>query len=84
MHSSFCEWKGRATYFDLRAPATSASGTNASDGKDGGEKGKEGVREQVRNRVWCYDTPTKGFEAIKGYLSFYAGPWECFVDGEMV
>jgi hypothetical protein len=31
-----------------------------------------------------YDKPTKGFESIKGYLCFYAGPWDCFVNGEKV
>jgi hypothetical protein len=38
----------------------------------------------VDNRIWSYDDPSKGFEPIKGYLSFYAGPWDCFVDGEKV
>ncbi|CAI6086639.1 hypothetical protein V2G26_009763 [Clonostachys chloroleuca] len=38
----------------------------------------------VSNRIWSYERPTDGFAAIKGYLSLYAGPWECFVDGEKV
>lgn len=38
----------------------------------------------VSNRIWSYDNPTCGFEPIKDYLSLYAGPWECFVDGEKV
>ena len=38
----------------------------------------------VSNRIWSYDNPTTGFEKIKGYLSFYAGPWDCHVDGEKV
>lgn len=62
--SSFCEWKGRATYYSL------------------GNPGKPG--EQVADRVWSYDSPTQGFKDIKGYLSFYAGPWDCYVDGEKV
>jgi len=62
-HSSFCEWKGRATYYNLKSP-------------DGGE--------EVKNRAWSYASPTKGFEALKGYVSFYAGPWDCYVDGEKV
>jgi uncharacterized protein (DUF427 family) len=62
-HSSYCEWKGQATYYAV---------TNPADG------------EVVRDRIWSYDRPTEGFEGIKGYLSFYAGPWECFVDGERV
>ncbi|KAH7358670.1 hypothetical protein B0T11DRAFT_284952 [Plectosphaerella cucumerina] len=40
--------------------------------------------ETVSNRIWSYDNPTGGFEPIRGYLSFYAGPWDCFVDGEKV
>jgi uncharacterized protein (DUF427 family) len=62
--SSFCEWKGRATYYDIANPTDPA--------------------EIVRSRAWSYDAPTPGFESIRGYLSFYAGPWECFVDGEKV
>ncbi|KAI1343258.1 hypothetical protein F5Y15DRAFT_369509 [Xylariaceae sp. FL0016] len=61
-HSSFCEWKGQATYYALSVDGSPA----------------------VANRIWSYDKPTKPFEAIKGYLSFYAGPWDCFVDGEKV
>lgn len=38
----------------------------------------------MKDRIWSYDTPTKGYQDIKGYLSFYAGPWQCFVDGEEV
>ncbi|KAL8776709.1 MAG: hypothetical protein Q9213_008168 [Squamulea squamosa] len=40
--------------------------------------------EVVRNRIWSYEKPTKSFESIKDYLSFYAGPWDCYVDGEKV
>lgn len=38
----------------------------------------------MSNRIWSYDQPAPGFEPIKGYLSLYAGPWECYVDGEKV
>ncbi len=65
--STFCEWKGWATYYSLSLPTS--------------EGGKEEV---VRDRIWSYESPTKGFEDLKGYLSFYAGPWDCFVDGELV
>lgn len=41
-------------------------------------------KQKVANRIWSYEKPTSGFEPIKGYLSFYAGPWDCFVDGEKV
>lgn len=61
---TWCEWKGRATYWALANP------TNPS--------------QTVADRIWSYEKPTPGFEAIKDYLSFYAGPWDCFVDGEKV
>ena len=38
----------------------------------------------IANRIWSYEDPTEPFEAIRGYVSFYAGPWDCFVDGEKV
>lgn len=38
----------------------------------------------VSDRIWSYDRPTPSFEPIRGYVSFYAGPWDCFVDGEKV
>ncbi|KAF3797640.1 hypothetical protein GCG54_00009439 [Colletotrichum gloeosporioides] len=66
--STYCEWKGAATYYAITAPGTS----NAQE------------PQVVSNRIWSYDSPSPGFEAIKGYLSFYAGPWDCFVDGELV
>ena len=62
--TSMCEWKGKATYYEV---------TNPSNSND-----------VVKNRIWSYDSPTSGFKAIKGYLSFYAGPWDCYVDGEKV
>lgn len=67
-HSSFCEWKGRATYYSITEPS-----------EDGSNKGTV-----VSNRIWSYNSPTKPFETIKGYLSLYAGPWDCYVDGERV
>lgn len=63
-HSSFCEWKGRATYFNI--------------------ENRSNPGELVKNRIWCYSEPTPGFKHIKDYLSFYAGPWDCYVDGEKV
>jgi uncharacterized protein (DUF427 family) len=65
-YSSMCEWKGRATYWDLTLPNDTSDTTI------------------IKNRIWSYESPTPTFEAIKGYLSFYAGPWQCFVDGEEV
>jgi len=63
--STYCEWKGRATYFSVPAPEDRSS-------------------KAVENRAWCYESPTPGFKDIKDYVSFYAGPWDCYVDGEKV
>lgn len=40
--------------------------------------------QDVRDRIWTYEAPTARFEPIRGFLSFYARPWDCFVDGEQV
>lgn len=45
-------------------------------------KGPDG--KVLANRVWSYEQPKQGFEAIRGYVSFYARPWLSFVDGERV
>ncbi|KAM7193344.1 protein of unknown function (DUF427) domain containing protein [Rhypophila sp. PSN 637] len=60
--TSFCEWKGSATYYSMMSPI------NAND--------------TCMNRIWAYQEPSKGYEALKGLLGFYVGPWECYVDGE--
>jgi uncharacterized protein (DUF427 family) len=65
--STFCEWKGWATYYSITLPA--------AEGK------KEGA---VKDMIWSYESPNKGYADIKGYVSFYAGPWDCYVDGELV
>ena len=38
--------------------------------------------EIINNRIWSYNEPPKEYDAIKGYLAFYVGPWECYVDNE--
>ncbi|CZT08908.1 uncharacterized protein RAG0_13842 [Rhynchosporium agropyri] len=66
--STFCEWKGWATYHSISLPSPSSAQ-------------KE---ETITNRIWSYESPTSRFKDLKGYLSFYAGPWDCYVDGELV
>lgn len=34
--------------------------------------------------AWAYPEPTPAFEAIRGYVSFYPGAVECYLDGERV
>ena len=60
--STFCEYKGQATYYSLMSPI------NAAD--------------TVSNRIWSYVEPHRDYEVIKGYIGFYVGPWDCYVDGE--
>ncbi|TGJ76023.1 hypothetical protein E0Z10_g10928 [Xylaria hypoxylon] len=65
---SMCEWKGQATYYSIRDD----------------DMADDDTADVVSNRIWSYNSPTQPFAAIKGYLSFYAGPWDCFVDNEKV
>ena len=46
--------------------------------------GSDGSTSDVANRIWSYEKPTAGFAPIKGYISMYAGPWDCHVDEETV
>jgi hypothetical protein len=62
---------GRRTWCEWKGAATYHS-LAAADGTN------------IANRIWSYDQPTPDFEPIRGYLSFYAGPWQCIVDGEEV
>lgn len=60
--SSYCEWKGRAAYFDVVAG-----------------------NQRAQKAAWTYPQPTEEFEALAGYIAFYAGPMDrCLVDGEEV
>ncbi|KAF8859893.1 DUF427-domain-containing protein, partial [Acephala macrosclerotiorum] len=61
--STYCEWKGYATYYSITSPD---------------------IKETIKDRIWSYDSPNEKYKDLKGYLSFYAGPWECYVDGELV
>jgi uncharacterized protein (DUF427 family) len=60
--TSFCEWKGRAVYFDVQAGGRTAS-----------------------RAAWSYPTPDGPFQALAGYVSFYAGAMDaCFVGDDRV
>ncbi|KAK5012414.1 hypothetical protein LTR39_004165, partial [Cryomyces antarcticus] len=62
--STFCEWKGNASYWNIADP--------------------DNPKHVVSNRIWSYREPTARFAELKDHLSFYAGPWDCYVDGEKV
>jgi uncharacterized protein (DUF427 family) len=59
---TWCEFKGRASYWTLRVG--------------------DGVSEDC---AWSYESPTPGYEAIQGYIAFYANrAGACYVDEERV
>ena len=60
--TSFCEFKGVATYFTVVMGSAVA-----------------------RDAAWSYESPSPGYEAMAGYVSFYPEQVEvCLVDGEYV
>jgi uncharacterized protein (DUF427 family) len=60
--SSFCEFKGLASYWSLQVGL-----------------------EKAIDAAWSYEAPTAEFEAIRGYIAFYASRMQaCYVDGEQV
>jgi len=70
--SSFCEFKGRAAYYDIVGGDTVAGDTA------GGETIAPGAG-------WYYPRPSRGFESIAGFVSVYPGRMDvCTVDGETV
>lgn len=38
----------------------------------------------IDGRSWSYEQPTRGFEAIAGFVTFYPSEFECVVDDERV
>lgn len=68
--SSFCEFKGAATYWTLDVSEQAA---------------RPSERSIVPDVAWSYASPTPAFREIKDYLAFYASRVdECTVDGERV
>ncbi|SLM39736.1 Protein of unknown function DUF427 [Lasallia pustulata] len=78
---TLCEWKGAAIYWNITPPTTPTTSPTPTSTPI---SSTTSLPKQVTNRIWSYESPTKPFAPIKGYLSFYAGPWDCFVDGEKV
>lgn len=86
--SSFCEFKGVASYYTFSPSASSSSSSSSSSSIP-----------TITSRIWSYNAPTAGthFAPIKGYFSFYAdagtgsasgrddkGGWKCWVEEEIV
>jgi uncharacterized protein (DUF427 family) len=40
--------------------------------------------ESVRRVAWCYADPVAVFAPIAGFISFYPGKVDCYLDGELV
>ena len=76
--SSWCEFKGEANYFDVRAGGA-ATGRAAT----GGGTGAAAV---VPDRAaWTYPRPTPGFEVLEGRVALYPSRMDsCEVDGERI
>lgn len=66
----------RQTYCEWKGSATYWSVTPPGSSSS--------AQQPIANRIWSYANPTSRFAAIKDHLSFYAGPWDCYVDGEKV
>ena len=71
--ATWCEWKGKATYYDV-----SYSGDTARPGGDDTTNGR------IIGKIWAYTTPTKEFQMLQGCYAMYAHAFDCYVDGELV
>ena len=72
--SSYCEFKGNATYWDI-------------DVSDAGPKSSvaRGQPAIVRSAGWSYEQPTRTYADLRSHLAFYANRVdECWVDDEKV
>ena len=68
--STGCEWKGRATYWDVAEPAEPGSGTGAPAPRRAG--------------AWTYEEPTPRFRELAGAVAFSPSQVVATVDGERV
>jgi uncharacterized protein (DUF427 family) len=72
--SSFCEFKGNATYWtvDIKADVTTAATDTAQP-------------RRIESAAWSYEQPTRPFAGLQSHLAFYATKMsECWVDDELV
>jgi uncharacterized protein (DUF427 family) len=68
--TSYCEWKGQATYYSVVIEADVASNRQACT---------------IKQAAWTYLSPTPAFESIRGYVAFYPSKVSaCYVEGEKV
>jgi uncharacterized protein (DUF427 family) len=75
--ASFCEFKGRAHYFDVKGGGGGRLCRPDAEETEPAESTREGA--------WGYDEPSAAFAVLAGHVAFYAGRMdECFVDDELV
>jgi len=81
---TFCEWKGWATYYAIAEPTSTSTSTAASTATSTPTSPAGASSTRVADRIWSYDDPKPPFGPLRDHLAFYAGPWDCYVDGELV
>jgi uncharacterized protein (DUF427 family) len=84
---TYCEWKGWAAYYNIKFPSTPPTTSQSSttiSGTTSDSTPSSTQTELIKERIWGYDNPTEGFKGLKGYVAFYVGPWDCYVDDEKV
>jgi uncharacterized protein (DUF427 family) len=72
--SSYCEFKGNATYWDIDVSGAGSQELVARD-----------ASAIIRSAAWSYDQPTPPYADLRNHLAFYANRVsECWVDDEKV
>jgi uncharacterized protein (DUF427 family) len=82
--STFCEWKGPATYWDVAVPGVDVDGNGDVDWDGAGTGAGDDDGQLLEAAAWSYEDPTPGFTAITGHLAFSPSRLTCTVDGETV
>ena len=81
--STGCEWKGRATYWDVDEP-TSSRGEPGAPGEPGASGDEDGAGAPRRAAAWTYEEPTPRFRVLAGAVAFSPSQVVATVDGERV
>ncbi|MEJ5946395.1 DUF427 domain-containing protein [Pseudokineococcus basanitobsidens] len=78
-----CEWKGRATYWDVAAPTSSDPTSSDPTSSDLTSSGR-GAGERREAAAWTYEDPTPRFRDLAGAVAFAPSRVVATVDGERV
>jgi uncharacterized protein (DUF427 family) len=85
--SSFCEFKGNATYWtiEISPDRSSPSAPPAADLESGTLTPPSLTTIRIADAAWSYAQPSPPYAALRDHLAFYANRVEkCIVDGEHV